>query len=103
MHIHGNVKYRRTQLNMEQLYESQKTQKIIFINTSKKLTELQKPKHRRLLNEISNPYSSIEVTFIVSWAPVTNLKIEPNSVIKIWNQSQIISVNPNNFEVAHLP
>ena len=68
---------------MEQLDESQKTQKILFITASKKMTKLQKPKHKRLLNESSNPYSSVEVTFIVSRAPEANLKTEPNSVTKM--------------------
>ena len=82
MNIYGNVKYKKTQPHMEQLDESQKTQKMIFITTSKKMTELQKSKHKRLLNEISNPFSYVEVTFIVSRDLETKLEIKPNSVTK---------------------
>ena len=48
--------------------------------------------------------SSIEAIFIVLLALETNLEIDPNSVTKWGNQSQIIITNPNKIsDVAHSP
>ena len=76
-------KYRKHRLNMKQLDESQKAQKIIFINTSKKIIELQKTKPRCIWMKVPTFFSSIEVTFIVLWDPNTNLETYPNSVTKM--------------------
>ena len=76
-------KYRKHRLNSKQLDESQKTQRILFIKASKKITEVQNLSCKASEWMFSTRSSSIEVTFIVSWDLKTNLETDPISVTKL--------------------
>ena len=92
-------KYRKHRLNMKQLDESQKTQSILFIKASKKIIELQNPSTKASEWTLTTHSSSIEATFIMLWAPETNLKIEPNSVTKwVINPESLFQILTNSWD-----
>ena len=59
------MKYRKHRLNRKQLDESQKTQSILFIKASKKMTEVQNSGAKASERKLSTPSSYFEVIFIV--------------------------------------
>ena len=95
----ANMKHK---LNMNTVMNLKNSKNHFSLTLERKFTELQS-KHRGFKKSKSNPYSTVNFTFIVLWPPDTNLKIDPNSVTKIGKQSRIIILNPNNFEVACFP